>query len=95
MQNPHCSPWSSRNAVCTGDKLPSGAADPLDRRDLGAVGLHGEHQARADGLAVEEHGARAAHTVLAAEVGAGELAVLPEEVGQGQARFDPPPRFAR
>src|SRR3954468_831253 len=41
----------------------------LDGGHLAAVGLHGEHQAGADGFAVEQHGARAADAVLAAEVG--------------------------
>ena len=59
-----------------------GAAEALDGGDLGAVGLHGEHQARAHGLAVEQHGAGAADAVLAAEVGAGEPAPLAQEVGQ-------------
>jgi hypothetical protein len=45
---------------------------PLDRRHLGAVGLHGEHQARADGLTVDQYRARAADAVLAAEVCSGQ-----------------------
>ena len=53
-----------------------------------AVGLHREHQARAHGLAVEQHRARAAHAVLAPEVRAGEAAPLAEEVGQRQAGLD-------
>ena len=46
--------------------------EALDGRDLGAVGLDGEHQARADRPAVDDHRAGAADAVLAAEVGPGE-----------------------
>ena len=45
MQKPHCSPWHSRNACCTGPSAPSGAVSPstvvISRRRRG----HGEHQA--------------------------------------------------
>ncbi len=88
VQKPHCSPWQSRNAACTVERSPSGEPMPFDRRDLGAVGLHREHEARAHGGAVDQHRARAAHAVLAAEVRAGEVALLAEEVGERHARFD-------
>ena len=57
-------------------------------RDLVPVGLDGEHQARADGRAVEEDGAGAADAVLAAEMGAGEPDILAERVGEGPPRLD-------
>jgi hypothetical protein len=47
-----------------------------------AVGLDGQHQAGAHGLAVEQDGAGTAHAVLAADVGAGEIEVVAEEVGR-------------
>ena len=50
-----------------------GRRETLDRRHRAAFRLHGEHQAGADRLAVDEHRARAADTVLATHVGAGEL----------------------
>ena len=50
---------------------------PLHGRDLGAIDLHGEDQARPDRGTVEQHGAGTAHPVLAAEVGAGQAAVAP------------------
>ncbi len=59
--------------------------EALDRRDARAAGLHGEHETRAHRFAVEEHGARAAHAVLAPEVRARELEILAEEVGEGLA----------
>ena len=53
-----------------------------------AVGLHGEHQAGAHRLAVEQHRAGAADAVLAAGMGAGEPELLAQAVEQGLARLD-------
>src|SRR5262245_7908901 len=64
------------------------AGEPFDRRHLRPVSLSGEEQARADRLAVEHHRARATDAVLAAEMGAGEAEVLPQEVGERPPRFD-------
>ena len=61
-------------------------ADALDGGDLVGLGRDREHQARAHRLAVDEHGARAAHAVLAADVGAGEAQVVAQEVGQQPPR---------
>src|SRR5207244_4000494 len=61
----------------------------LDRRELGAVGLHGQHQAGARGLAVDENRAGAADAVLAAHVGAGEPEVFAQEIHQQLARWAP------
>jgi hypothetical protein len=44
----------------------------LNRRNLMAIRLNGEHEARANRLPVEENGAAAANSVLAAQVSAGE-----------------------
>src|SRR5436189_1402190 len=65
--------------------------EALDGRQLSAVRLHREHQAGAHRLAVEQHGAGAAHAVLAADVGAGEPQVLAEEVAQEEPRLDVAP----
>ena len=62
--------------------------EPLDGLDLGAVGLHGEQQAGADGDAVEPDGAGAADAVLAADVRAGQPERVAQEVGEQQARLD-------
>ena len=43
--------------------------------NLGAVAIDGEGQTRALGLAVDQHRAGAAHTLLAAEMGSGEMQV--------------------
>src|SRR5262249_4828758 len=56
-------------------------------RHRGPVRLDGEHEARADGLAVDEHGAGAARSVLAADVGSGEPEVVAEEVDEQPTRF--------
>ena len=60
-------------------------AQSLDRRDLVLLRRHGEHEAGAHRGTVDEHRARATHAVLAADVGAGEAQVVPQEVGQQPA----------
>src|SRR5207237_6015601 len=61
--------------------------ESLDGAHLGALGLHREHQAGAHRLAVDQHGAGAAHAVLAAQVRAGEPAVLAQRVGEVAPRL--------
>jgi hypothetical protein len=56
-------------------------------RHLGPVRLDGEHEAGADRLAVDEHGAGAARSVLAADVGSGEPEVVAEEVDEQPTRL--------
>src|SRR2546425_2787079 len=62
--------------------------EALDGGDAGPVSLNGQHQARARRLLVDENGARAAHAVLAAHVGAGQTQLVSEKVAQQQARLD-------
>ena len=62
--------------------------EAFDRADLSAVRLHGEHQARAHRLAVDDHRAGAADAVLAADMGAGLPAILADGVGQRTPRLD-------
>ena len=50
--------------------------------------LHGEHQAGAHRLVVDDHGAGAAHAVLAADMGAGLPAIVADGVDQRFARLD-------
>ena len=59
----------------------------FDRADLGTVGLDGEHQAGAHGLAVDHHRTGAAHAVLAADMGAGQAQTVAQEIGQQGAGF--------
>ena len=58
--------------------------EPFDRDDVGALGLEGEDRAGLDGAAVHEHGAGAALSGVAADVGAGEVQVLTQEVDEEQ-----------
>ena len=60
----------------------------LDRRHLAVVRLHRKHQARARRVAVDQHRAGAAHAVLAAEMRAGEVEFVAQEIGERQPRID-------
>ena len=61
---------------------------PFDGADLLAIGLHGEHQAGAHRLAVDDDRAGAADAVLAADMGAGLPAILADGVSQCAPRLD-------
>ena len=62
---------------------------PLDRQDLVAVGLNGEHRAGLHRLvAVHDDDAAAAARGVAPDVRAGEPALLAQEVGEQRARLD-------
>src|SRR5580692_4355648 len=61
---------------------------PFDGAHLGTVGLHPEDQAGPHRRAVQDHRARPADAVLAAEMGTGVAEVVPEHVGQRPARLD-------
>jgi hypothetical protein len=63
-------------------------SERLDRRHFHAIALHGEHEARAGTAPADEHGARTAHAMLAADVGAGEVKLVAQEVGERHARLD-------
>ena len=56
--------------------------------DAGAVGLAGEHGARFDGHAVDEHDAGAALRCVAADMGAGQAQMLAQELHQQGAGVD-------
>ena len=68
-----------------------GGGQPFDRGDLATVHLHAEQQTRAHRLAVDEHRAGAAHSVLAADVGAGQPELVPQQVREQQPRLDAQP----
>ena len=55
--------------------------------DFLSIGLHREHQAGAHRLTVEQHGAGAAHAVLAADVRAGQFQMMSQEITEQQAGF--------
>jgi len=54
------------------------------------VGLHGEHQAGANRLAIEQDRAGAADAVLAADMRAGQSEIVAKKIAEQQARFDVP-----
>ena len=58
------------------------AAEALDGLDLSLVTGHGEHQARARRLAIDEDGAGTAYPVLAAKMGPGKIAALAQKIRQ-------------
>src|SRR5262249_49755235 len=60
----------------------------FDRLDRPAVHPGGELAAGVDGLAVDEHGAGAALAAVAADLGAGEIQLIAEELGEGPAVVD-------
>ena len=67
---------------------PAVLGQALDGGDLRAFGLHREHETRAHGTPVDDHGACAAHAVFASEVRAGEATVVAEKVGERLAGLD-------
>jgi hypothetical protein len=60
----------------------------LDCRDLCAVGLDGEQHAALHGPSIQENRARAAVAGVAADVGAGQVEVVADEVDEELARLD-------
>ena len=52
-----------------------------------AVGLHGEHDARPYGLAIEQNGTGATDTVLASNMRSCELEFLADEVTEQKTRL--------
>jgi hypothetical protein len=56
-------------------------------QDLSSVCLHSEEETRANGLAVEKHGATAANSLLATQVSPGKPEMIAQEVSQRQARL--------
>src|SRR5262249_15250543 len=62
--------------------------EALDRRDLGAVGLHGENGAGLHRAAVEMNRASAARGGVAADLRPGEIQIVAEEIDEQRARLD-------
>jgi hypothetical protein len=61
------------------------AGQSLDRRDVVAAGLGGEHRAGLDRFAIEQHRAGAAGGGIAPDVGRGEVGHVAQEVHQQHA----------
>ncbi len=88
VQNPHCRPWCSVKACCSALSAAVALGEALDGLDRVAVGLHGQHQARAHALSVEQDVAVAAEAVLAGQVRAGQVEILAQEVGERPPGLD-------
>ena len=67
---------------------PIALAQAFDGCDVRAIGLHREHQARADRRAFDNDRARATYAVLAADMGACELQVMTQTIGKRCAWLD-------
>jgi hypothetical protein len=63
-------------------------AQPLDGRDLVAIGLHGEHQAGTDRLAVEQDSAGTTYPVLATDMRTSQAQVVAQEIAEQQSWLD-------
>ena len=87
VQKPHCSAVMVHEGLLHRMQFVA-VGEALDGADRLAVGLHGEHQTRAHRFAVDEHGARAADAVLAADMRAGLPTVLADGVDERAPRFD-------
>src|SRR5262249_34539697 len=61
----------------------------FDGADLAAFRLHGTHEARATRFAVEQNRARAAHAMLAADMGSGLPAIVADRIDQRAAWIHP------
>ena len=62
--------------------------EALHSAQLGAAGLHREHEAGTHRFAVHEDRAGAAYAMLAAEMSAGEIQLLADEIRQRHPYFD-------
>ena len=85
MQKPHCDAVVLVERGLDG-REPLRRAEALDRRDLRAVDRGERQQARAPGLAVDEHRARAAAALLAAGLRARDPELLAQDVQQRRER---------
>ena len=82
VQKPHCRPWHSANACCTGPSEPSGPASPSTVVISQSTAETANIRHDRTGRAVDQHGARAADAVLAADVRAGQAEVVTQRVGE-------------
>ena len=68
----------------------AGSAETLDRRNLAALILHGESEARIDALAIDENGAGAACPLIASLLRAKKMQVFAQEIKKRCANIDLP-----
>ena len=96
VQKPHCEPWHSIIACCTGARIRF-AAQAFDGDDVRAVELKHELNARIDrpinqptsvgGCSADEHAARAAVAFAADDLGAGQPANAAQIIRERQKRL--------
>ena len=87
VQKPHWRPCWSQNACWSGVEGRA-VGHALDRLDLGAVGLDGEHRAGLGALAVDVDRARAAVARVAADVRAGQPEDVAQQMDEQEPRLD-------
>src|SRR5687767_14068585 len=68
-------------------RLAIATRQTFDGGDVRAFSLHRQYQAGPDRGAIDNDGARPAYPVFAADVGAGQLEMMAEGIGQGGARL--------
>jgi len=61
---------------------------PFDRQDIPACARHGEREARQHAMPIDNHGARAAGTLVASLPGARQLEGVPQGIQKRDARID-------
>src|SRR5262249_47023854 len=67
----------------------AGRRETFDRRDRAPGDLAERHQAGTDRCAIEQHGAGAAITGIAADLGAGEAEIVAQQIGKAPDRLGP------
>ena len=88
-QKPHCAALRAMNSCLQLGELAA-LGQAFDGVDGLAGNLRRERQAAARGAAVDQHRAGAADAVLAAQMRAGQLQLLAQEVGEMLPRLDAP-----
>ena len=88
MQKPHCRPWCSMKARCSGCRSSPSARPSTVRIALPAACTANIRQDRT-GSPSTMHGAGAADAMLAADMGPGLSAIVADRVDQRAARLDP------
>jgi uncharacterized protein YoaH (UPF0181 family) len=64
------------------------SGETLDRANIAAVRLHGEHKARPYRVAIDDDGAGAADTHLASDICSGQAQLMADEIRQEQTGLD-------
>ena len=65
----------------------AGRCNPFDCDDVCSMRLHGEHEARPNGMSIHHHGADTAYAVLASHMRSSQIEILAQEVSQQSSRL--------